>query len=751
MFSLPFLVLCVITFLAAFLLFQIELIVAKLFLPNYGGSYLVWGACVVFFQAVLLLGYLFAHRMIISKGIGRYLKIHLILLLLPFLFFPGRPIHITPGTSHLPLVIDIFLRLLMTIGPVFFILSTISLVTQSWVSSSTLEARRHPYRLYAISNAGSFAALLTYPFVFEYLLSNTQQLDIWRCLYLLLVVLNILAFKLIPLQEKAVSGPPIKTFPPGLRPDRAGGGGDNGIDRATAWRWFFLSAAGVVLFLSVTNMMTYEVAPVPLLWIIPLAIYLLAFVLNFKQRPWCPSWIRNGIAAIIGLAVGLYFLTKIPFFPPLIAILILNAFLFILCMFTQNALIRLKPHDSNLTFFYVMISLGGFAGGILTSWVIPLISNNLVEFLAGLLLLALAMEERPAKQPLSMRGRIIISVAMISLMAVLLVAWPQQFYLYSLKGLLLLALGMSMPFLFLSRIRTAFLAALALIIIVSSPLESSWRHHPSLAKKRNYYGIYDVYDTSAGLRTMVHGTTLHGVQMVKENMRMIPIGYYSPISPIGEVLIKDIFQAHRVGVVGLGAGTMAMYSKPSAPIDYYELDPDVVELAQKHFWYLGLAPGPVACILGDARVSLEKNKTVMYDVLVVDAFGGDSIPIHLVNKDVVAKYRAHLTDGGGVLFHISNRYLDLQPVLAHIAGALGGFAGVKDTPDGGVNMHSTWVFITWDPQRFVQLVVREGWLPLNAEKYKGIRVWTDNYSSILPILKLDVLWNEFKYFKFMKW
>ncbi len=662
-----FILLSSITFLSAFLLFQIEIIMAKLLLPTYGGSYLVWGACVVFFQGILLSGYLFAHQLITKKTITDYLKIHLILIFLPFIFFPGQIIHISHGENSLPLVIDIFIKLLLSIGPVFFTLSTISLVTQSWLSSSTLKQKDNPYALYAVSNLGSFAGLLTYPFIFELFLTTHEQLNIWRICYLLLALLNIIAFKTILVKKPNI-----------LKEEKIP------LNWSDAYRWLCLSAAGVVLFLSVTNIMTYEIAPVPLLWIIPLSIYLFSFVLNFKNKPLIPLWINHFISIIVCVSVIYYFSSKMLTVPALVSTIVFNILLFILCMYAQGELIRRKPQNHNLTLFYVMISLGGFLGGVLTSWIIPLISCNLIEFLVGLLLLSLGAKR-------------------LWLTLIILIA-----------------------------------------ILFSSPLEGMIKNHASVAKKRNYYGIYDIFD-SKGLRIMLHGTTLHGVELTDPKQRWIPIGYYSPTSPLGEVLTKGIFKINRIAGIGLGAGTISMYATNTCPVDFYELDPDVIDLAKKHFGYLTLTPGTVNIITGDARISLEKQKNILYDIIIIDAFGGDSIPTHLINSNVTSLYKEHLNSGGAVLFHIPNRYFDLKPILAHIAKNLGGYAAFKSTPDEGFTMRTVWGIVMWDQEKYYQLTTKEGWQMLDANSYPSIRPWNDEYSTILPIIQWDQLINSIRY------
>jgi len=723
--------LIIVTFLSAFLLFQIELIIAKLFLPYYGGSYLVWGACIVFFQAVLLLGYLFAHSFLRRLGTSLYLKVHLLLLLIPFLFFPLCRLHFSfVGNIPLPLVLDIFGRLIVTIGPVFFVLSTMSLVTQSWLSRSRLHGHDNPYGLYAVSNLGSFAALLSYPFFFEQYLTNTEQLQIWRVLYLVLVICTVLAWNLVKTQPENRAA--VSAIGP------AGGG--------EVLRWLCLGAAGVVMFLSVTNIITYEVAPVPLLWVIPLGIYLMAFILNFKRKPWCPSWISRYIGPLIGLQALMYFLAQKHLLPVILMIILFCSFLFFICMYTQHQLIRAKPSSGEqMTLFYVMISLGGFLGGMLTSWVVPLISNTLIEYLVGLFLVALMVPSLAARSPVWKMG-----VCILLVLATFFV-WPHLVKDYHLWSFILLWAVVWFAFGGLAADRRFLVGVLVVLILATPFLESIWQDAHFLLKKRNYYGIYEVYDNRNGVRVLVHGTTLHGVEFLAPDMRRIPLGYYSPLSAIGSLLINDVFQAKRVGVVGLGTGTLAMYAKPDCPIDYYELDSDVRDLASKYFWYLAESPGDVNVILGDARLSLNKAPDGAYDLLVIDAFSGDAIPTHLVNKDVLAEYRRKLAPGGAIIFHITNRYLNLEPVLAKIADNANAYIAVKDVGDEGYNMRAIWCILTWDDSRFLKLITQEDWEPLDIDPKDHGRIWSDDYSTILPIINMNELATSLKSFKPFTW
>lgn len=552
-----------ITFISAFLLFQIELIIAKLFLPNYGGSYLVWGACVVFFQAILFLGYLFAQYAIDRWGIELYRKIHLALVFIPFVFFPGRGLSIDPAQGQWPLVADVFVRLLTTVGPVFFVLSTVSVVWQVWLSRSDLPQRSNPYALYAVSNLGSFAALFSYPFIFEINLDLPSQLVIWRCAYLVFALLNAAAFFMISTKDHEKQE--------NLEDDHI-------ITRTDVLRWLLLGAGGVVMFLSVTNIMTYEVTPVPLFWIIPLGIYLAAFVLNFKRKPWCPRWMVTRIPFVLGMSAMLFFLVQQGIFPAIISVLLLCVVLFLLCMYCQAQLMAHKPRsDRSLAFFYVVISLGSFLGGFLTSWVVPLISINTFEYLIGLVLIASVrgLERKAAKEGLG-------TVAAMAGWVVMLVAWPKVFTHYSIVGMAILCATVWFITMELGRSRWGLAVSLAIIACASSNLEAFYKRHEFIYKMRNYYGIYEVYDGTQ-MRTFLHGTTLHGVQLLEGDYKKIPLGYYSPLSAVGEIMIDNQDKFKNVALIGLGAGTLAVYGNTAQSYDFYELDPDVYKIAKKYF------------------------------------------------------------------------------------------------------------------------------------------------------------------------
>ncbi len=724
--------LSLITFLAAFLLFQIELVIAKIFLPNYGGGYLVWGACVVFFQAVLLLGYWFVHQCMNAIGVGRYRLIHVALLAFPLLFFPGRNLDVVFANSSLPLVVDVFLRLALSIGPVFFVLSTMSITTQIWLANSKLPARSNPYALYAVSNLGSFAALFSYPFFVELFLDIPQQLVIWRGLYFVLIVLNILAFLRIPV-DPVVQAQKISTP----------------IMRSVWLRWFLPGAGGSMIFLSVSNLITYELPPVPLFWIFPLSIYLVSFVLNFKKNPWCPAWIHRKIVPLMGLAIVSYFFIQKFFLPALFDFFILLGLLFVLCMFCQHELVRSKPSDEGrLTAFYFFISLGSFLGGIAATWVAPLISSSMVEYIWSLIVIALMISHEPSKPRLTA-----YTVRLLVYLNIFLTVWAAYFIEYNFFGIVLLFAVVWNVFIDLDKARHAVILSLVILLAGVSSQESLWDSKATnqVWAHRNYYGIYQAIDR-IGIRWLYHGNTLHGAQSLNPADRLKPLSYYGPRSAVWEILRSQEFHFSNVALIGLGTGTLALYLDKSQSVDIFELDPDVYQIAMEKFTFLKDCPAPQRLFFGDARTSLAQVQDRVYDLYVIDAFGGDAIPIHLLTKNVFQEYRKHLSPHGMIMIHVSNRYIKLAPVLAKVTQSVGAKLCYKHSKgEGDLYIGSDWMIITWDGELFQTILAKYKWEEVDPLRYKGMRVWTDGYSSILPVVRLDYLLNTVKNFRPFRW
>jgi hypothetical protein len=733
------------SFVSAFLLFQIELIIAKIFLPRFGGSYLVWGACMVFFQFALLLGYFYSHVVIRKFGMYRYRYVHLILIVLPLLFFPGRSLPEIVAHAGIPLVMDIFMQLSLTIGLAFFVLSTISIVAQSWLAHSGMPESRNPFMLYAVSNIGSFLGLLSYPFLFEAYFDLDTQIAVWRILYFLFLALYLVALLAIDSPDR--EAPNLSIFDKSLFARRY-----SLADAAVRQKlsWFLLSAAGCILFLSVTNVITYEIAPCPLLWIIPLCIYLLSFVLTFRDKPLYPVWITEKFYLVMGFSVLIFFFAQgliLPVSPQVIAFIVS---LFALCMFCQHELYAGRPREKNdLTGYYLILSLGGFAGSLLVTWLAPVLFSSPLEFLLGLFILALSLSLNQGYSRVDF-----YNVRLIAYVAVCVIAWPLVFKKYNVLGVTLILLTFGFIFKELDKKKTALCLCLFTVLIMAPFVQDFWgKDGTSIRTYRNYYGIYKISVLPPVLRLM-NGTTLHGAQyLTKDNTkRQEPLTYYHRETPVGKVLSSRRFATGRIGVVGLGVGTLSAYGQKGEEMDFFELDPDIAVFVNI-FDYLQNSHAKLNFVYEDARLALRKTPRDHYDILIIDAFSGDSVPVHLLTTDAIREYKVHIKNRGLILFHISNRYLDLAPVLFSNAGAVNAFALVSRNEGRGAALAaSQWMAMTWDRQVNNTLVSQLQWKGNDVNlKTEMLRPWTDKYSNILAVVRPNPFLDSIKNFTPFSW
>jgi spermidine synthase len=587
--------------------------------------------------------------------------------------------------------------------------------------------------LYAISNLGSFLALLSYPFLFEAYSDLKTQLNIWRAGYLLLLGLHFVAVRLI-----AVADNPVKFMQQ-----------QHVIAAKEKLRWFLLAAAGVVTFLSVTNIITYEITPAPLLWIMPLCIYLISFVLNFKGNPYCPAWIKDKFHLAIAFSIVLFFLTQRRILPFIIEIIAYSISLFIVCMFCQNELVINKPLDRhNLTVFYLVIAAGSFVGGILVSWVIPLISPSMIEYLLSLCIIYLALIVYEKKTSIGL-----YYIRLICYVILFIILWPLVFRTYNIFGLILIFFIFKFIYSELKTKTQALYLSLLSILFIAPFVEPFWVGHDYIYRRRNYYGIYKIYERD-GIRFLMHGTTLHGAQYVSSNKKETePLTYYHRLTPVGKLMDSNAFNLKRIGIVGLGAGTLAAYGKPEQGIDFFELDRDVFYIADKYFSYLRKSPAKINYLFGDARISLSKIPPNHYNLLIIDAFSGDSIPIHLLTKEAITEYKNRITTNGIILFHVSNRYLNLVPVLFSNAKALKAYVIVNSNSQLRRELcASVWVALTWNKNSLKHLISRlkpdKKYFPRHV---KQVRPWTDLYSNILATFRLNQFLTSLKEFQPFYW
>jgi hypothetical protein len=662
-------------FLSAFLLFLVEPMAAKRLLPTLGGSSAVWLTCLVFFQTTLLLGYLYAHWLNRSSFTRRRQSLHIALLAVAAatLTLPAFLKSIN-GTTH-P-VTTIFTNLATTIGLPFLLLASTSPLLQVWL------ARREDgpvwYRLFALSNVGSLLALLAYPTLVEPHLTLKLQRSLWAIGFLVYAILCAI------LARRAYSNaPPLPETESNAAP----------ASHAVKWLWFLLPMVAAMQLIAVTSHLTVNIAAIPLLWILPLTAYLLTFILAFEF----PTLYRRAIVVrlLVLMLAGLgYALSKAETsFPIALNISFFLIECFLACLFCHAEAYALRPQrPSETTFFYLLVAAGGAAGTFFIAIASPLLFSANYDLAIAFLL-----------------------TAVLALWVTWRDGWPQRL-LWSTASVLLLGLFVM--------------------------LHNGYKHE-AIFLARNFYGSLRVKQTStpaqnAPVRTLLNGTIQHGTQFFAPGKAKIPTTYYAPDSGIGLALLHCCEGRKRnIGVIGLGAGTLAAYGASGDRIRFYEINPLVHPIAQNFFTYLRDSAAQITFADGDARTSLAHEPAQNFDVLVVDAFSGDAIPLHLLTTQAIALYRRHLAPDGILAFHVSNQYLDLAPEIAQLAASAHMTARVVDSPpdESSGAYRSTWVLVSNNTAFFDRPEVAAMALPVDP--IPGLHTWTDDYSSLLPILRLS--------------
>jgi hypothetical protein len=672
-------------FTSAFLLFLIEPIVAKQILPWLGGSSAVWMTCLVLFQILLLFGYLYAHWTTRNANTKQQLLRHRVLLAVAALLTLVQlryPLSLEKASQH-P-VLAIFAYLGAAIGLPFLLLASTSPMLQVWMARQ--EHSRVRYRLFALSNAGSLLALLLYPTAIEPYLTLRAQAVAWSVAFTLLAVL----FLFLDGRNDELSSDEA------AQDDVA----EVAAPAATSfqrWLWFLLPMVAAMQLSAVTEYLTQNVAAIPLLWILPLAVYLLSFILAFQAPRLFQRWLMIRLLAVMLASLG-YMLTKTDMsLPIVVSIVFFLLEALIACWFFHSEAYALRPpRTDEATSFYLLMSAGGVAGSFFVGIACPLLFN--ANYDIGIVFMAtaaatLVVTWRPA--PNGTGG------------------WAQRL-LWSTATVLMLALLVMM--------HTAFTRGAKIEL-------------------RNFYGSLRVKETHTPpqaflVRTLSNGSIDHGTQWFAPELRRNPTTYYAHNSGIGLTLENCCAgRAKRVGVIGLGAGTLAAYGEPGDRFTFYEINPAVQPVAEHLFTYLRESGAQINFVEGDARISLESEPPQGFDVLAVDAFTGDAIPLHLLTREALALYAKHLAPGGVVAFHVSNQYLNLAPALSLLAAEAGMTAREVQSPlnESRGEFASTWVLVTRN-QDFLRLPpIANAGRPIAA--VPGLRLWTDNYSSLLPILR----------------
>ncbi len=663
-------------FLSAFLLFQVQPLIARLILPWFGGSAAVWTICMLFFQVLLLAGYVYSHAYVRLRIPARR-AIHVAMLALAAAALPlAASAAWKPAGGEDP-TWRILGLLATSVGLPYFMLSTTGPLVQAWYARSHEGAA--PYRLFALSNLGSMLALLSYPLAVEPLLTLGRQAAVWSAGF----VLFALACAMLAWRER------------GAEAQRLAQGDAGKPGPGLQALWASLACCASLLLLAFTGYMTLNIAAIPFLWVLPLALYLLSFVLCFEASGWYRRWLFLPLLAA-GLAGVCVTLTRSN--PSIWALIPLYcATLFAACMVCHGELARSKPHPQHLTGFYLMLALGGAAGGVLVGLVAPNLFRDLYELPIGMLALC-----------------VLVTVALLRDRASL---FHGRF-------------GIAARVVFL-----ALTAALGVALVRTYSENSA----DTRVTSRNFYGVLNVRDSGEGpeaMRMLSHGTIVHGKQFLEADRRDWPTSYYGLRSGIGLALLDARERGPlRVGVVGLGAGTLAAYGRTGDVFRFYDINPDVVELARSEFTFLKDSPAKVEVALGDARLSLEREPPRNFDVLALDAFSSDAIPVHLLTVEAFKTYLRHLKQGGILAVHISNRYLDLVPVVQQAARHLS--LEVRqvendDDDDAGV-YRSDWMLVSVSPAAFEGKLLKEAAERIDA--VPRVRLWTDDYSDLYRILK----------------
>jgi hypothetical protein len=703
--------------LSAFLLFSVQPMFGRMVLPLLGGGASIWITVALFFQIALLAGYGYAHALSTYVPRRAQLPAHALISVAALVFLPvAIPRDWAPSTSGLPQA-DLILLMSRSVGPPFFVVAATAPLLQRWYSLAAVSDAGDPYHLYAASNLGSLAALLAYPILIEPRLGLTLQATAWAMGFVILIA-AIAASGLAARPAAAVALPQsLDAAPP------------------TLWRrltWIALAAVPSSLFLGLTTQISTDIASVPLLWILPLTIYLLTFVIAFARRPLLGRIALARtipyVAAIAVLVQG--FETSIGL--PQIAVGAI--ILFLLALMCHSDLAASRPAASHLTEFYLLMSLGGALGGAFNAIVAPLVFPDVYEYPIALAL-AFLLWAAPRAEGWTKRGAVMPlggAVAVYIGLRVALHAAADLGALHWMLGLKVLAAIIC----FAARKRPLTMALLAAAILAAS---SNVTLRPELARYRSFFGVHRI-ESSADrtIHFLVHGNTDHGAQFADPARRAQPLLYYSVDGPAGQALaaLRRTAPLTPVGVIGLGAGAMTCLGATGEDWTFFEIDPAIVATAQDPRYFTYLADCRVArVVLGDGRLQVAKAPPAFYRLLVVDAFGSDAIPVHLLTREAIDLYFARLKPDGALLVHFSNRNVDLLPVLSALAADRGLAARWQfyrpKTREAGQSP-SEWAIFTRSEADLGSIAGDPRWQALPPVDR---RVWTDDYADILSVIR----------------
>lgn len=741
-------------FISAFLIFLVQPMVAKALLPYLGGVPAVWNTSMVFYQFMLLGGYVYAHLGVRLMGVKRQAVLHIILL---FFSLAALPIALRTGidisSSQYP-VSWVLSVLLISVGLPFFLLSANAPLLQSWLSHTTHKSAKNPYFLYSTSNLGSLIALLGYPLLFEPFFNTSSQMNWWSGFY---VVLTLMLAACAGYLYKYY----IKNKKAALKKTKK----ENAPDILTKLRWIGLAFVPSSLMLGITTYITTDIASIPLFWVIPLAIYLLSFVFAFM--PNTPIYERslNAHISLVMAVVVLLIFYKIQIATGLaLPLLIMHLFMFFaVAMVCHGQLAKTKPDTKYLTEFYLLISVGGVLGGAFNSLLAPLIFNSVIEYQ---IIIIVSCFFRPMLQKYKNEKKervldVLLPVVLGTLLYLYFNSYEyiSEMFSESIKAFDDFAAKITENVKFVSLWSAIFMIIVVYacykfhkrpvrfglgmgVLLMITPIAKGV-HDSVVDRERNFFGALRIeYEEKQNFYSLFHGTTLHGIQTASGPQSLKPTTYYAPLGDIFPYLDGTNSSA-PVAIVGLGVGTTACYGKKGQKFDFFEINESVERIARNrdYFTYMSDCLPDISVTIGDGRIELEKKPDKTYGLVIMDAFSSDSIPMHLLTEEAINMYLAKLRNNGILAFHVSNRYFDLTKILESIARKNGLFVvqkhfiidrSEKYEEANSLLTDSYWAVIAKNDKLTGRLVLERGWE--KPEKSDTI-VWTDNYSNLLSVLK----------------
>lgn len=724
-------------FLSASLLFVVQPMFARMVLPMLGGAPAVWNTAQVFYQAALLAGYAYAHLTTKWLGVRRQAIVHLVLLSVPLLLLPiGIPDGWTPPSDVSPIP-WLLLSMLVSVGLPFFVVSTTSPLLQKWFAGTGHRSAADPYFLYAASNIGSMLALLGYPFLIEPRLGIVNQSWLWAIGYAVLVVMMLCCAVVL------WRAPRTANRSEATEPAQGSSVVEARMERVTnrrRLRWVLLAFVPSSLMLSVTTYLSTDIAAIPLLWVIPLALYLLTFILVFASKPPLPHWMMVRALPIVLLPLVIVMAARAT--QPIVILIPVHLLtFFVATMVCHGEIARDRPSTHYLTEFYLWMSFGGALGGIFNALIAPQIFTSVAEYPLMLVLACLLM---PRASALPTRRTKLLDLGMPGVLAavvvVLIMIAQAGEFASTMQGFgLMFGIPAFVCFSF-SRRPLRFALGVGVILLLSRFYIGA--EGQVLYAERSFFGVSRVgLGQQSGYHLLMQGSTLHGLQSLDPARSREPLSYYYKTGPLGQVF--ETFNPSNpdasIGVVGLGTGAIACYSTPGQQVTFFEIDPVVEEIARdpRYFTFLRDCGQRTNIVLGDARLSLEATDQ-QFDMLILDAYSSDSIPMHLVTREALKLYADRLAPNGRLVFHISNRHLDLDPVLGNLAQDAGLFGIVRNDDASAEEAErgksgSQWVVLARSSEDLGTLVTDQRWKPLRTDAQQP--VWTDQFGSILSAFR----------------